>query len=79
MSLSPVPLKTCRVRERCSLNLSSAQTSSRWSGMEVRRGGTNSGVILVTLPWFKMRRSVAKSTRVAEQSDVNIHSPHKMQ
>ncbi|GFV76977.1 hypothetical protein TNCV_690471 [Trichonephila clavipes] len=43
---SPVPLKTRPVGERCSLNPSRAQTSSR--GVVVRRGGTSSGVVLVT-------------------------------
>ncbi|GFW44577.1 hypothetical protein TNCV_4481231 [Trichonephila clavipes] len=36
-SSSPVPLKTCRVEQRCTLNLSRAKTSSR--GVVVRRGG----------------------------------------
>ncbi|GFX77529.1 hypothetical protein TNCV_4025791 [Trichonephila clavipes] len=31
-SSSPVPLKTRRVGQRCTLNLSRAQTSSRWCG-----------------------------------------------
>ncbi|GFX04330.1 uncharacterized protein TNCV_3974781 [Trichonephila clavipes] len=35
----PVPLKTRRVGQRCSLNLSRAQTSFRWCDVEVRRGG----------------------------------------
>ncbi|GFY23557.1 uncharacterized protein TNCV_1038561 [Trichonephila clavipes] len=39
-SSSPVPLKVSRVRERCSLNLSRAQTSSCWSGVVVKRGHT---------------------------------------
>ncbi|GFX27498.1 uncharacterized protein TNCV_4995531 [Trichonephila clavipes] len=38
-SLSPVPLKTRRVGQRCTLNLSRAETSSRWCGVVVRRGG----------------------------------------
>ncbi|GFV37913.1 uncharacterized protein TNCV_2663261 [Trichonephila clavipes] len=38
-SSSPVPLKTRRIRERCTLNLSRAQMSSRWCGVVVRRGG----------------------------------------
>ncbi|GFV62763.1 uncharacterized protein TNCV_2462681 [Trichonephila clavipes] len=38
-SSSPVPLKTHRVGQRCTLNLSRAQTSSRWCGVVVRRGG----------------------------------------
>ncbi|GFT18569.1 uncharacterized protein TNCV_176691 [Trichonephila clavipes] len=38
MSSSPVPPKTCRVGERCTLNLSRAQMSSRWCNVVVRRG-----------------------------------------
>ncbi|GFV14073.1 uncharacterized protein TNCV_525491 [Trichonephila clavipes] len=37
MSSNPVPLKTRRVGQRCTLNRSRAQTSSRWCGVEVRR------------------------------------------
>ncbi|GFW05430.1 uncharacterized protein TNCV_3359471 [Trichonephila clavipes] len=39
MSSSPVPLKTRRVGQRCTLNLSRAQTSSRGCGVVVRKGG----------------------------------------
>ncbi|PRD32939.1 UNVERIFIED_CONTAM: hypothetical protein NCL1_18943 [Trichonephila clavipes] len=35
---SPVPLKTRRVGQRCTLNLSRAETSSRWCGVVVKRG-----------------------------------------
>ncbi|GFX72597.1 uncharacterized protein TNCV_4061931 [Trichonephila clavipes] len=45
-SSSPVPLKTRRVGQR--LNLSRAETSSRWCGVVVRRGGASSGVVHVT-------------------------------
>ncbi|GFY31382.1 uncharacterized protein TNCV_4989411 [Trichonephila clavipes] len=38
MSSNPVPLKTRRVEERCTLNLSRAQTSFRYCGVVVRRG-----------------------------------------
>ncbi|GFU50145.1 uncharacterized protein TNCV_640571 [Trichonephila clavipes] len=38
MSSSPVPLKIRRVGQRCTLNLSRAETSSRWCGVVVRRG-----------------------------------------
>ncbi|GFY26091.1 hypothetical protein TNCV_354081 [Trichonephila clavipes] len=48
MSSSPVPLKTRRVRQRCTLNLSRAETSSRWCGVGVRRGDASSGVVHVT-------------------------------
>ncbi|GFX71155.1 uncharacterized protein TNCV_3649201 [Trichonephila clavipes] len=37
-SSSPVPLKTRRVWQRCTLNLSRAETSSHWCGVVVRRG-----------------------------------------
>ncbi|GFV73601.1 uncharacterized protein TNCV_1269811 [Trichonephila clavipes] len=47
-SSNPVPLKTRRVGQRCTLNLSRAETSSRWFGVVVRRGGAISGVIHVT-------------------------------
>ncbi|GFS98931.1 uncharacterized protein TNCV_3529001 [Trichonephila clavipes] len=71
---SPVPLKTRRVGQRCTLNLSRAETSSRWCGVVVRRGGASSSVVHVTCPWFKITWSVAKSPRAAEQCDVNIQS-----
>ncbi|GFW55712.1 uncharacterized protein TNCV_120961 [Trichonephila clavipes] len=45
---SPVPLKTRRVGQRCTLNLSRAETSSRWCGVVVRRGGASSGVVHFT-------------------------------
>ncbi|GFU50258.1 uncharacterized protein TNCV_300911 [Trichonephila clavipes] len=38
MSSNPVPLKIRRVGQRCTLNLSRAETSSRWCGVVVRRG-----------------------------------------
>ncbi|GFT86020.1 uncharacterized protein TNCV_3256551 [Trichonephila clavipes] len=38
MSSSPVPLKTRRVGQRCTLNLSRAQSSSRWYGVELGEG-----------------------------------------
>ncbi|GFV24204.1 uncharacterized protein TNCV_2632081 [Trichonephila clavipes] len=38
MSSSPVPLKTHRVGQRYTLNLSRAETSSRWCAVVVRRG-----------------------------------------
>ncbi|GFU51586.1 helitron_like_N domain-containing protein [Trichonephila clavipes] len=47
-SSSPVPQKTRRVGQRCTLNLSRAEMSSRWCGVVVRRGGASSGVIHVT-------------------------------
>ncbi|GFT19276.1 uncharacterized protein TNCV_303781 [Trichonephila clavipes] len=38
MSTNPVPLKTYRVGQQCTLNLLRAETSSSWCGMVVRRG-----------------------------------------
>ncbi|GFV07833.1 uncharacterized protein TNCV_305811 [Trichonephila clavipes] len=45
---SPVQQKSRRVGERCTLNLSRAQTSSRWCGVVVRRRVVSSGVVHVT-------------------------------
>ncbi|GFT03830.1 uncharacterized protein TNCV_3608451 [Trichonephila clavipes] len=47
-SSSPVPLKTRRVGQRCTINLSRAETSSRWCGVVVRRGGAISVVVHIT-------------------------------
>ncbi|GFV93788.1 uncharacterized protein TNCV_366871 [Trichonephila clavipes] len=38
-SSRPLPLNAPRVGQRCKLNLSRAQTSSRWCGVVVRREG----------------------------------------
>ncbi|GFW64642.1 uncharacterized protein TNCV_700481 [Trichonephila clavipes] len=43
-SSSPIPLKTHRLGQRCTLNLSRADTSSRWCGVVVRRGLGGGGV-----------------------------------
>ncbi|GFT01028.1 uncharacterized protein TNCV_4054301 [Trichonephila clavipes] len=73
---NPVPLKTRRVGQRCTLNLSRAETSSRWCGVVVRRGGCQlrclSSTSLDHGP--KFRGPSQKSPRVAEQCDVNIQS-----
>ncbi|GFX39479.1 hypothetical protein TNCV_2668411 [Trichonephila clavipes] len=74
VSSSPVPLNTSRIRVRFSLNISGTQMSTHWFGVVVRSRGAISGVVLVTRPWFKITRSVAKSPRAAEQCDVIIHS-----
>ncbi|GFX51997.1 uncharacterized protein TNCV_3064141 [Trichonephila clavipes] len=71
-SSSPVPLKTRRVGQRCTLNLSRAETSSRWCGVVVRRGGASSGVVRRHDHGSKLRGR--QSPRVAEQCDVNLHS-----
>ncbi|GFW70790.1 uncharacterized protein TNCV_4148381 [Trichonephila clavipes] len=71
MSSSPVPPKTRRIGQRCTLNLSRAEMSSRWCGVVVRKGGCQ----LRCRPRHTISTwSVAKIPRVAEQCDVNIHS-----
>ncbi|GFT30560.1 hypothetical protein TNCV_4287021 [Trichonephila clavipes] len=47
-----------------------AQTPTRWSGVEIRRGDGQ----IRCRSWFKMTRCVAKSSRVFEKCDVNIYS-----
>ncbi|GFY17431.1 uncharacterized protein TNCV_658441 [Trichonephila clavipes] len=64
-SSSLVPLKTRRVGERCTLNLSRAQMSSRWCDLVVRRGGACSGVVHVTSPWFKITWPVTNCSHIA--------------
>ncbi|GFX92764.1 hypothetical protein TNCV_4876211 [Trichonephila clavipes] len=44
----PSTTKDPLFRQRCTLNLSRAETSSRWCGVVVRRGGASSGVVHVT-------------------------------
>ncbi|GFX59881.1 hypothetical protein TNCV_4983941 [Trichonephila clavipes] len=48
-SSSPVPLKTRRVEERCTLNLSRAQMSSCLSGVVVKRGQLKYRPCLLTM------------------------------
>ncbi|GFY07159.1 hypothetical protein TNCV_277061 [Trichonephila clavipes] len=72
MSSSLVPLKTHRVGEQCTLNLSKVQTSSRWCGVVVRRGGASSGVVFVP----KITSSIAKSLRVADSATLIF--PHSL-
>ncbi|GFV17606.1 uncharacterized protein TNCV_4406431 [Trichonephila clavipes] len=69
MSSSPVPLKTRRVGQRCTLNLSRAETSFRWCGVVARRGGCQLRHHLTKITW-----SIGKIPRVAKQCDVNIHT-----
>ncbi|GFX67996.1 hypothetical protein TNCV_920971 [Trichonephila clavipes] len=69
-SSSLVSLKTRRAGKLCTLNLSRAQTSSRWCGVVVRRGGASPRHLTVV----QMTKVIAISPRVAEQDDFNIHS-----
>ncbi|GFW03760.1 uncharacterized protein TNCV_2538711 [Trichonephila clavipes] len=66
--------KTRLVGRRCTLNLSRAQTFSRWCDVVVKRRSASSGVIHTTYPWFKITWFVAKCLRAAKQYDVNILS-----
>ncbi|GFU37322.1 hypothetical protein TNCV_4273101 [Trichonephila clavipes] len=50
MNSSLVPLKILRIEERCTLNLSRAQTSTRWSGVVVRRRDASSAHLRYELP-----------------------------
>ncbi|GFW44784.1 RRM domain-containing protein [Trichonephila clavipes] len=59
---SPVPLKTRRVGQRCTLNLSRAETSSRWCG-EVR--GSN---LIVNLLWNGPYENIGTFTQSVRKS-----------
>ncbi|GFW83700.1 hypothetical protein TNCV_668131 [Trichonephila clavipes] len=48
--------KIRRVGQRCTLNLSRTEMSSRWCAVVVRRGGASSGVTLIIWPFFKITR-----------------------
>ncbi|GFU87989.1 uncharacterized protein TNCV_1335581 [Trichonephila clavipes] len=64
-----------RVGQRCTLNLSRAETFSRWCGVVVRRGGCQLRYRprhLTRVQNYMVRRQ--KPSCDAEQCDVNIHS-----
>ncbi|GFV22759.1 hypothetical protein TNCV_4278421 [Trichonephila clavipes] len=66
--------KTRRVGQRCTLNLSRAEMSSRWCGVVVRKG-VPAQVSPSSLDHAsKLRGPSLKAPRLAEQCDVNIHS-----
>ncbi|GFY23210.1 hypothetical protein TNCV_3764501 [Trichonephila clavipes] len=81
-SSSPVPQKTRRVGQRCTLNLSRAEMSSRWCGLVVRRGGEvpaqpdGHGYELVS----SVRALVSQKFNVEEElmhvKHVDVKSPH---
>ncbi|GFX29082.1 uncharacterized protein TNCV_2072331 [Trichonephila clavipes] len=73
MSSSPVPLKIRRVGQPCTLNLSRAETSSRWCVVVVRRGGCQLRCRprhLTMVQNYVVRRQKPS----CGQRDVNIHS-----
>ncbi|GFX06650.1 hypothetical protein TNCV_382461 [Trichonephila clavipes] len=75
MGSSPVPLKTHRVGQRCTLNLSRADTSV---GVVVSRG-VPAQVSSTSLDHgSKLRGPSPKSPRVAEHCDVNIQSINQL-
>ncbi|GFU86296.1 transposable element Tc3 transposase [Trichonephila clavipes] len=63
-SSSPVPLKTRRVGQRCTLNLSRAEMSSRWCGVVVRRGGVPAQVSSTSLDHGSKLRGPSPKTLV---------------
>ncbi|GFV42208.1 uncharacterized protein TNCV_3164391 [Trichonephila clavipes] len=83
-SSSPVPLKTRRVGQRCTLNLSRAETSSRWCGVVVRRGGASSvrGSVAAVAEWYRYRTGACfvtgsspvplKTRRVGQRCTLNL-------
>ncbi|GFU49154.1 uncharacterized protein TNCV_2674581 [Trichonephila clavipes] len=75
-SSSPVPQKTHRVGQRYALNLSRAQTSSRWCGVVVRREGRVPAQVLSKSfdHGSKLRNPSPKALVCDDQCDVNIHS-----
>ncbi|GFW83458.1 hypothetical protein TNCV_2512431 [Trichonephila clavipes] len=62
------------VRRQGDVNTTLTPPTINGCGVVVRRGGTSSGVVLVTWQWFKITRFVTKIPLAAEQRDVNIHS-----
>ncbi|GFV53597.1 uncharacterized protein TNCV_1177931 [Trichonephila clavipes] len=71
-SSSPVPLKTRRVGQRCTLNLSRAETSSRWCGGVVRRGVPAQVSSMSLDHGSKITWSVAKSPRTDHQIGTSV-------
>ncbi|GFX20626.1 uncharacterized protein TNCV_4269581 [Trichonephila clavipes] len=61
MSSSPVPLKNHRVEQRCTLNRTRVETSSRWCGVVVRRRGCQLRCRLRHLTSSKLRDSSPKA------------------
>ncbi|GFX23680.1 hypothetical protein TNCV_3596221 [Trichonephila clavipes] len=81
MSLSPVPLKTRRVEQLCTLNMSRAQTSSRWCGVVVRRGGASHSLcsgflILKALLVVPYRRGLLKA--LYQHDNAKPHVAHRV-
>ncbi|GFV95417.1 uncharacterized protein TNCV_4574191 [Trichonephila clavipes] len=76
LSSIPVPLKTRRVGQRCTLNLSRAETSSRWCGVVVRRGGASSGVVHVD-HGSKLRGPSPKALNRETPSEQWTHMPYR--
>ncbi|GFS92653.1 uncharacterized protein TNCV_1160971 [Trichonephila clavipes] len=77
-SSSPVPLKIRRVGQRCTLNLSRAETSSRWCGVVVRRG-VAAQVSSTSLDHGSKLRGPSPKALVQLNSDVNIQSINQTQ
>ncbi|GFX50292.1 uncharacterized protein TNCV_2892091 [Trichonephila clavipes] len=72
-SSSPVPPKTLRVEQRCTLNLSRAETSSRWCGVVVRSGDASSGVVPVLDHGSKLRGPSPKALVLLNSATLIFH------
>ncbi|GFW29479.1 hypothetical protein TNCV_744211 [Trichonephila clavipes] len=79
MSSSPIPLKTRRVGQRCTENLSRAETSTRWYGVVVRRGGVSSASAVPTQEKFieenvRIKNAIAAAVPTQEKFiEENVH------
>ncbi|GFT83169.1 hypothetical protein TNCV_2129801 [Trichonephila clavipes] len=69
MGSSPVPLKTRRVGQRCTLNLSRAETSSRWCGVVVGRGGASSVHVTFYAKIFLRRSTQTRDKLISKLFD----------
>ncbi|GFU98765.1 uncharacterized protein TNCV_1214811 [Trichonephila clavipes] len=70
-SSSPIPLKTRRVGQRCTLNLSRAETSFHWCGVR----GVPAQVSSTSLDHgSKLRGPLPKALVLLNSCDVNIQS-----
>ncbi|GFW97836.1 hypothetical protein TNCV_1425991 [Trichonephila clavipes] len=75
MSSSPVPLKTHRVGQRCTLNLSRAETSSRWQiNLEV-----DSDDVQELLDCYNQELTVDEITEMHEQDIEELESSDPVQ
>ncbi|GFU08784.1 hypothetical protein TNCV_991291 [Trichonephila clavipes] len=79
-SSSPVPQKTRRVGQRCTLNLSRAEMSCRWCGVVVRRGvpaqPDGHGYELVSSVRALVPQKFSVEEELMHVQHVDVKSPH---